>query len=253
MLIINADDFGFTSDVNEGIVESHRQGILTSTTLMANGAAFEEAAALAAATPTLAVGAHLTVVGGRSVRNPNQALPASLAALVAAVLRGGIPLYEEFAAQIRKIRTAGVPITHLDTHKHAHLLPPVALALARVSREFGIPWVRRPLYASGLGSISQRILSRAGCRMTDRFEGYSDTGRLSEERLIGVLRNLSAGSTELMCHPGYLREELAAARTRLKQQRRQELAALTSPKVRRVIEEAGIRVTDYRRLAAGER
>src|ERR1700760_3328441 len=99
-LIVNADDFGFTSDVNEGIVEAHRDGILTATTLMANGAAFDHAVSLARETPSLDVGCHLVLVQGRSVLDPSRALPATLPELLRALLRRQVPIYEELSAQV---------------------------------------------------------------------------------------------------------------------------------------------------------
>ncbi len=170
-LIVNADDFGFTRDVNQGIVQAHREGILTATTLMATGAAFEDAVRLAKETPTLDVGCHLVLVG-------EPPFPMSIPELVPAVMLGRIAIYDAFAAQVRRIQAAGITPTHLDTHKHTHLLPQVLEAVARVSEEFRIPWVRRPFdFRSQPGGIGwknslmhlrasgfERTLSKHGCR-----------------------------------------------------------------------------------------
>src|ERR1700693_4722480 len=142
-LIVNADDFGFTPDVNEGIVESHRRGILTATTLMANGAAFDDAVRLARETPSLDIGCHLVLIGGRSLLT-GRAYPLTVPRLMAAVARREIRAYEELKAQVWHILGAGIKPTHLDTHKHTHLAPPVLEAVARIAEEFGIRWVRRP-------------------------------------------------------------------------------------------------------------
>ena len=136
-LAVNADDFGFTRDVNRGIVEAHLQGILTSTTLMATGPAFDDAVGLAKEHPTLDIGCHLVLVGDASY-------PPTVAKLIQAVALKRIRVYDELAAQVRRILDAGLAPTHLDTHKHTHLLPPVLDAVARLSEEFQIPWVRRP-------------------------------------------------------------------------------------------------------------
>ena len=143
LLIVNADDFGFTRGVNAGIVEAHKNGILTAATLMANGDAFDDAVRLARETPSLDVGCHLVLIGGKSLVTGFD-LPASPAALVRAVIAGRVPIYEELSAQVRKIAAAGIAPTHLDTHKHTHLLPPVLNAVARISAETGIRWVRSP-------------------------------------------------------------------------------------------------------------
>ena len=143
-LIVNADDFGFTRDVNAGIIEAHRNGILTATTLMANGDAFDDALALVRANPTLDVGCHVALVQGQSVLEPARKVPETTGQLIAALAKGKIRVYDEIVAQIRRIMCSGVRVTHLDTHKHTHLLPPVLDALTRAARQFGIPWVRKP-------------------------------------------------------------------------------------------------------------
>jgi chitin disaccharide deacetylase len=260
-LIVNADDFGFTRDVNEGIVEAHRHGILTATTLMANGDAFDHAVALARETPTLDVGCHLVLVQGRSIRDPSRALPATVAELLRALVSGDLPVYEELAAQVGKIVGAGVRPTHLDTHKHTHLLPPVLSALARVAQEFGIRWVRRPFdfgidpgaritksaVAFGM-RITRPGFARAlgALRSTDYFTGFQITGTLDPGKLISTLERLPQGLTEFMCHPGKLGPELRAATTRLKESRAIELAALLSVEARGVIERRGIELVSYR-------
>ena len=144
-LVVNADDFGFTPDVNRGIVEAHREGILTATTLMANGEAFDDAVRLARETPSLDVGCHLVLISGRSLLPPYAPLPASAPQLLRA-----LAVARAFACTTnwprrcaRSWRPACAP-THLDTHKHTHLAPPVLDAVARLAEEFGIRWVRRP-------------------------------------------------------------------------------------------------------------
>ena len=262
-LIFNADDFGFTRDVNEGIVQAHREGVLTATTLMANGDAFEHALVCARETPSLDIGVHLVLVQGQSVATPGRALPETLQDLARALLRRDLALYAEMSAQIRRIVDAGIQPSHIDTHKHAHLFPPVLEAVARVAKEFEIPWVRRPFdYGTGVGAgIAKRAVATgmklmrpkfakafAGLRMTDYFTGFSITGTLDTAVMLETLKTLPAGLTEFMCHPGKCGPELRAAATRLKESRAIELAALTSPAVHRVIEERGIQLTNYRTL-----
>jgi len=260
-LIVNADDFGFTRDVNEGIVEAHRNGILTAATLMANGAAFDHAVTLARENSSLDVGCHLVLVQGRSVADPSRELPATMTELVRALLRGNLPVYEELLAQVRKTVQAGIRPTHLDTHKHTHLLPPVLEAVARLAHEFRIPWVRRPFdfgidrsarltkSAVALGMrVTRPGFARAlgNLKTTDHFAGFQITGMLKRGNLIDILERLPEGLTEFMCHPGKLGPELRAATTRLKESREIELAALVSPEVRSVIERRGIELVNYR-------
>ncbi len=266
-LVVNADDFGFTPDVNQGIVEAHRRGILTATTLMANGAAFEDAVRCAAAVPELDIGCHLVLVGGRSLVT-GKPLPPTVARLLGAIVRRDIRVYDELAAQVRRIVAAGIRPTHLDTHKHTHLAPPVLDAVARLAGEFGIRWVRRPFdfplnavrgtvpRATRLASEAlvllrrrfHRILERRGCRTTNHFAGFQITGRFRTAELVALLGALPEGSTELMCHPGRCGEALRNARTRLKESRERELEALVAPEVRAAVERHGIELVNYGQL-----
>jgi predicted glycoside hydrolase/deacetylase ChbG (UPF0249 family) len=265
--VVNADDFGFTPDVNEGIVEAHRGGILTATTLMANGSAFEQAVRLARETPALDVGCHLVLVGGLSLITGVR-LPATIGQLLRAMARRQIRVYDELRAQVQRIVDSGIRPTHLDTHKHTHLAPPVLDAVARLGEEFGIPWVRRPfdfpLHALGgtvprlerltsgaLGILRRRfhrVLELHHCRATDHFAGFQITGRFRTGELLALLRILPQGSTELMCHPGRCGDALRNARTRLKESREAELQALTAVEVREAVERAGIELVNYREL-----
>ena len=264
ILIVNADDFGFTRDVNAGIVEAYRRGILRATSLMANSDAFDDAVKLAEENPGLDVGCHLALVQGSSALPPHAALPASLGELVRALALGRLPVYDELAAQVRRIVSAGLRPSHLDTHKHTHLLPPVLNAVARVAKEFGIPWVRRPfdlpatagtapwltrLSSRGLGALRGRfhaVLSRHGCRTTDYFAGFQLTGRFRAAELVKLVRALPPGITEFMCHPGRCTGELRAARTRLKESREAELEALIAAETLAAVRQAGVELRPFR-------
>jgi chitin disaccharide deacetylase len=269
-LVVNADDFGFTPDVNQGIVEAHRRGILTATTLMANGAAFEDAVRLAREAPSLDIGCHLVLISGRSLVT-GRPFPLSVPQLVAALARRELRVYDELAAQVRRIVDAGIAPTHLDTHKHTHLAPPVLDAVGRLAEEFGIRWVRRPfdfpqtalrgtvpllkrLTSDALGLLRRRFhrsLARHGCRTTDHFAGFQITGRFRTAELVALVASLPPGSTELMCHPGYCRESLRNARTRLKESRERELEALVAGDVRKALVLHGIELANYRDLERG--
>jgi predicted glycoside hydrolase/deacetylase ChbG (UPF0249 family) len=262
-LIVNADDFGWTRDVNDGIVHAHRNGILTATTLMAGGPAFEHAVELARETPSLDVGVHLTLLQTTSVLT-GKPLPVGFPALLQAIGSRRIDVYGELSAQVRKIIAAGIAPSHLDAHKHTHILPPVASAVARIVQEFGIRWVRKPFdfgLTSGFAarvmrtqrSGLQRKLVDAGALATDYFAGFSLTGYLNETTLLQLVEDLPAGSTELMCHPGFCREELKASETRLKESREIELNALESAKVIARLKERGIQLANYKGATSGPR
>jgi len=265
-LVVNADDFGFTTGVNRGIIEAHRRGILTSTTLMANGPRFDHAVALGRENPSLDIGCHLVLVGGASVLRESVPLPPTVGRLITALARRRLSPYGELRAQVGKILDHGLRPTHIDTHKHTHLLPPVLDAVGRLSEEFGIPWVRRPfdfpIEANGIPA-SKRILSRGlgfararfhrtlaryGCRTTDHFAGFQITGLYRTPELIKLIKQIPEGLTEFMCHPGYCTDELHAAPTRLKESRQHELEALIAPETRAALERAGVELVSFREL-----
>jgi predicted glycoside hydrolase/deacetylase ChbG (UPF0249 family) len=270
ILTVNADDFGFTRGVNRGIVHCHLHGILTSATLMANGEAFEDAVELARAHPSLDVGAHLVLVQGRSVLT-GEPLPQSVPALLRALALGRVRPHEELRAQMEKIFAAGVRVTHLDTHKHTHLLPPVLDAVLRLASEYGVRWVRRPfdlplpasrrpvpagtrLARRAMAALEERFEKRfraGGVRTPDHFAGFQWTGRFTTEDLTALLRRLPEGVTEFMTHPGWCDDELQRARTRLKESREQELRVLIDPRVKETLAECGIRLASYRDLDNG--
>jgi predicted glycoside hydrolase/deacetylase ChbG (UPF0249 family) len=160
-LIVNADDFGLTAGVNRGIVESNSGGVVSSTTLMANGPAFEDAVVAARSAPNLSVGCHVVLVDGTPVSPPDtvetllavrSAEPgnfySSLSAFAARAMLGGFDrdqLVAEITAQIRKIQATGLQVTHLDTHKHAHIFPEILAALLRAARICGVRAIRNPI------------------------------------------------------------------------------------------------------------
>jgi predicted glycoside hydrolase/deacetylase ChbG (UPF0249 family) len=265
-LVVNADDFGFTHDVNAGIIEAHRNGILTATTLMANGSAFDDAVRLAKKHEDLDVGVHCVLVGGNSLLT-GLPLPATIQRLVHAVMTRRIRLYDELRSQIERIIAADITPTHLDTHKHTHLLPPVLDAIARLSEEFRIRWVRRPFdfplngrkqvplslrlasrCMSGLRLRFHSVLSRHGCQVTDHFAGFQLTGRFRASELLSLIERLPEGITEFMCHPGHCTDELRRMPTRLKESREDELEALVSPQVRKALAEQNVKLARYRDL-----
>jgi predicted glycoside hydrolase/deacetylase ChbG (UPF0249 family) len=260
LLIVNADDFGFTRDVNAGIIEAHTRGILTATTLMANGDAFDDAVTLAQANPALDVGVHFVLIGGHSLLT-GQPFPRDVPSLVRAVYAGQLNLYDELSAQAAKIRSAGIHPTHADTHKHTHLLAPVCRALRAVAEDFRIPFLRRPAdlplrYRAPIKTRIVNFLVRelaigmdlSPFRVTNHFAGFSLTGRYGAADLESLFAKLPDGVTELMTHPGHCTPELRAAPTRLKDSRAAELSALTAPATRAALDAHQIRLTRYRDL-----
>ena len=230
---------------------------------MANGKEFADAVQLAREHPGLDIGVHLVLIGGASLLPGGRAMPATVSELTWAVFGKRLRPYEELKAQVERILAVGLRPTHLDTHKHTHLLPAVLEAVARLSQEFRIPWVRRPFDypLSGAGMPwPQRATSRTlsvlrrqfheklaayGCRTTDHFAGFQLTGRFRSQELVQLFENLPEGSTEFMCHPGFCTDELRSMPTRLKESREMELSALIDPKVREALQLRGIHLTTF--------
>jgi predicted glycoside hydrolase/deacetylase ChbG (UPF0249 family) len=252
-LVINADDFGFTPDVNAGIAHAHRQGVLTATTLMANGDAFDDAVRLARETPTLDIGCHLVLIQGGSLVT-GRPLPETARELVVALSRRQIDVYEELRAQVKKILSTGLRPTHLDSHKHTHALPSVFRVVVRIAHEFGIPYVRLPLDSTWpFARVPLRLARRRYCQwtrgynvsMTDHFTGFRLTGSLTEKTFAAAICSLGEGITEFMCHPGFVGPALLQARTRLKESRLRELEALTSPRIRQLIAAQSVQLQNF--------
>jgi len=275
-LIINADDLGLTSGVNRAIEEAGRAGAITSATLMANSRAFNDAVELARKTPGLRIGCHIVLVDGEpltqglsSLTGGGSAFRSSLKDFAAAAVRRRISPEEirrEAEAQIRKIQSAGINLTHVDTHKHTHIFPHVLRPVLKAAGACGIRAVRNPfepLRTSFLArpslwirTFQVALLSRfaADFRQIVREEamfttsgtvGIVATGRLDQKLLLRIIAGLPEGTWELVCHPGYVDAELSATGTRLLESRRVELAALTSEENRRALAKREIELVSY--------
>jgi len=160
-LIVNADDLGLTAGVNRAIMEAHARGVVTSATLMANGAAFDDAIERALSAPGLSVGCHVVLVDGTPLSNygsvPTLVADHSagtgrfysrLSAFAARAVFGRFDhdqLVGEIVAQVRKVQAAGVDVSHLDTHKHTHIFPSILAALIKAARICGVPAIRNPV------------------------------------------------------------------------------------------------------------
>lgn len=289
-LIINADDFGFTSGVNRAIVEAHTRGVVTSATLMARGPAFAEAAELARALPELSVGCHVVLIDGESVLAAEQ-VPTlidrhsqpprfrdGLKSFAARSLAGRLDpgqIEAEATAQIQKIQSSGIAVSHVDTHKHTHLFPGVLRPLLRAAAACGVRAVRNP-FGPRFPLRSTRLFAKPGfwtryvqVRVLRRFagafreavdkEGFSTpdgtlgievTGGLDETLFRAIAQSIPEGTWEFVCHPGYNDPDLRAANTRLRESREAELQVLTLPTARQLLAEEGIALISYRDLKA---
>ncbi len=291
--------------VNRAIVESHGGGVVSSATLMANGAAFADAVTAARSPPNLSVGCHVVLVDGTPVSPPDavdtllairsaepEKFYSSLSAFAARAMLGGFDpdqLVAEITAQIRKIQSTGLQVTHLDTHKHAHIFPAILAALLRAARICGVCAIRNPfvplqamparqfkgkpdlwkrygqvrMLHTFSGPFHQRT-KRAGLLTPNGVIGVIETGSVDSpdgsspdgsspdgssgysSLLRQTLANLPEGTWELVCHPGYNDADLRRAGTRLLESREQERRLLTSPELRRFLEEQKIQIVSYR-------
>ncbi|HEY8793923.1 MAG TPA: ChbG/HpnK family deacetylase [Gemmatimonadaceae bacterium] len=273
-LIINADDFGFSEGVTRGIVEAHTAGSVTSASIMANGIDWDNAVRLARATRTLGFGVHLNLVQGRpllrvpSLTDPETNEFYSLGLLALRAVAGRIDrgeLEAETRAQIERVRGAGIPVTHLDSHRHAHALPAIFPVVARVARDAGIRAIRIPqeplrLNALDAAATARKLVLELALRAaralplaaplvtTDHFRGISlQGGTHFASRLRRALDTLGPGSTELMVHPGHV-DEVLAAQDPYTQPRAIELAELVSAGVRERLSRGDIELVSFAAL-----
>lgn len=270
-LIVNADDFGQTRGVNEGIIKAHRKGILTSATLMANQPHLDHALELARDCPDLGLGVHVNLTTGPSLARPGQSLPGLKQLLLGAWMPGmQHQLRAEICAQIAKLVEAGVRPTHLDSHKHVMAHPRIMRAAIEVAREFGIEAIRFPYedgrfnaaaeshgsrksklrvaFVNVLAAQSSSIVKRSKIRTADKFFGIAGTGDWTPESMARAVDLLRPGITEMMVHPGLIDDDLRSSGTRLLESREAELRALTSPEVAEAIREKCVRLASYKDL-----
>ena len=286
-LIVNADDFGFTSGVNHAIVEAHSHGIVTSSTLMANGPAFTEAVKLVKRNPRLGVGCHVVLIDGEPLLD-REKIPSlthsrrfrdSLKSFAARALSRRIDeeeIFAEVAAQIRKLQASAISVSHVDTHKHTHLFPRILRAVLRAARECGVRAVRNPFgprlpmrssqlmqrpnlwtrYAQlrilgGFAKNFRSAVAREGFVTPDGTLGIEVTGTLDETLFHAIAESIPEGTWEFVCHPGYNDADLRNANTRLRESRETELRVLTLPGAREILEQKRIQLISYRDLVVG--
>lgn len=292
-LIVNADDFGMTHGINRAIAEAHDAGIVTSTTLMAGSEAFDDAVEIAARRPNLRVGCHVVLVEGYplgdtsqvdslldravSSNGTNPAFRTSLANFARAATRGRINpehVVTETVAQIQKLQAAGIKVSHVDCHKHAHMFPRIAEAVIEGARRCGVKTIRAPfepswaVFTRGSGSFRMRLLIRsfqvtllrrwhkpflemvrsANMRTTDGTIGIAVTGVLDQQFFNQLVERMPEGTYEFVCHPGYNDSDLARVDTGLLASREVELKVLTSSVTRQMLAKRGIELTNFTEL-----
>jgi len=283
-LIVTADDFGLALPVNEAVERGHREGILTSASLMVTGAAAADAVERARRLPRLGVGLHLVLVDGRPALPPERVpdLVGADGRFPANPVRAGLRIFfsararaqaaAECRAQLEAFRATGLALDHVDGHHHFHQHPTVQRILLELAREFGIAAVRVPyepfaasaraasdrlprrllaalLHARRTSAMRRRLL-RAGIRCNDAMLGLADTGRMGPERVRRLIAALPEGLSELYFHPATRRWGEGDAWPP-DYEPEAELAALIDPAVRKALAASGAGLVTFSTLLEG--
>ncbi len=278
-LIVNADDFGLHTSVNKGILYGHHNGLITSTSLLASGNAFEEAVSLAKNETKLGIGIHTTLVGSLSpVLDPQQVktllderglFPETHVEFMKRVYTGKVDfqeVYRELDAQFAKIMSTGLPITHVDGHQHMHMLPPVLDIVIALMKKYKLNKIRIPeeevtflngIYnpvrlvgKAGLTAVAtsgRKKVKQLGIAAPRYFWGMVNGGHLDETALLHILKkvNQADGTHEIMTHPGDNNEELSKLYT-WGYHWEEELAAMCSAEALNYVNKSPIILSNYK-------
>jgi len=276
--IFNADDFGMDSSINEAVEKAHKNGLLTSASLAANGGSFEEAVDIAKRNKGLGVGIHLVLNGEKPVSPPEE-IPSIVdgkgrliedhGMLCLGIIKGNISLAHiarECEAQITKFLDSGLVPTHADSHRHLHLFTPIFNVLDSLLKKYGISKIRSlkiPGFEFGrAGLMKAGFLFFAGLsnpaakgyKSPDRFLGYFNSGGLNLAYLTDILPRLGSGVSEINFHPGMDNAKLLdrygiwKERYSWKCDWAGEYALLINPEVREIVSANGISLTNYSEL-----
>ncbi|MCX6887608.1 MAG: hopanoid biosynthesis-associated protein HpnK [Verrucomicrobia bacterium] len=268
-LIVNADDFGRSGSINASVIQAHREGILTTASLMVNEPSCDEAVRLAKANPRLGVGLHLSLLCGKAGLSPDRipGLADAQGRFTESPVAAGVryfflpALRSQLRAEIRQqlvvFRETGLPLDHVNGHLHLHLHPTIHNILLELAAEFQIRHVRltrdplrlnlalsrghmfyRFSHALIFGLLSQRARGRMdalGIRYTERVFGLLQNARVTRDYVLKLLQAMPPGDSELYSHPSL--DEFRA-----------EHEALTSPEVARLVSTTGIQLIRYQDL-----
>jgi predicted glycoside hydrolase/deacetylase ChbG (UPF0249 family) len=269
-LVVNADGLGADPAVARGVLRAHREGIVTSTSVLGNCPDVAAVKAVLAEAPGLGVGVHLSLIDGapvcspgavRSLVGPDGRFPAKPSELFLSWAKGALradDVEREMDAQVGRLRDAGLRIDHLDTRWHIGFLPAVGRAVEAVARRHGIQGIRmamehptlawivetpRGLAAAALGGLAWWSRRKLGAlRHGPQTWGYVESGRLDEVRILEIIGRLGPGGHELLCHPAEAApgETLPPPAPPLWSDPARELGALTSPLVRHALDGRGV-------------
>lgn len=275
--ILNADDFGLANGVNDGIIEAFKNGILTSTTMMVNMPAFDNAVTQAKQNPGLGIGIHLVATLGKpvlpyseisSLVDDKGMFYQKYSILLKNIISGKAKLKElknEFSAQIEKFLKTGLEPTHLDSHQHIHMFPSIFNIVIELCKDFNINKIRQPnekysnvglmskrqiyrLTLSTLSRFANKKINKNNIYTTDNCFGVLNCGNITKDILENILSSLKIGTTEIICHPGYPDNELNKMNIWLSEQRIAELFALTDPSIKQLVNNLKIKLISFREL-----
>lgn len=277
-LIVSADDFGMANGINEGIARACKEGIVTNINVMPAGDAYYDCLTLLKNIAPREIGAHLALTEIVPLTNPDR-----IATLVGKEGRfhknhnifflkfclskiSAEEIYAELKGQMDRLKSAGIPVTSLSSHEHIHLYPDILKIFVRIAKEYDIPAIRyvhgdvmvgpvgfkklcRKLVLSFFQTGMSSILKNSGLKYTDNFMGLLDSGNLEEETLVGMIKTMPEGTTELVAHPGLLSPEVLD-RCIFHARCETDLASLISKRVKKVIQDNGIELINFSALSA---
>jgi len=276
-LIVSADDFGLTKSINEGVIKAFKEGIVTNINFLPTGEAFEDALKLAGDIKLKEAAAHLALTGTVPVsgRGNIPTLVSERGRFFSGYVQfflkfflGKInsgEIYTELKNQLEVLKRTGIRITSLSSHEHVHMLPPLLKIFIKLAKEYNIPSIRYPrndmlvpplklkkmykkLILTLLDKGMASIMKESGIFYTDSMAGFLDSGSVNEDLLIDMLSAfLEKGTTELVVHPGFLGPEVLD-RYRFHLNCETELFALTSPRIKRIIQDRNIKLITYGEL-----
>lgn len=265
-LIVNADDFGYSEEINKGIIESHINGIVTSTSMIVNMPGFKSAVKLVKKHHSLDVGIHLNLTEGKPLLNSPLAVKGKFSGSYLNFILNKYPEEEieaELEAQITKLESAGIKISHIDGHQHIHVFPNVFKIIINLAKKHNIKYIRIPdekiisnkilfgsildgqliknIVLSTLSINKKKLLTKNGLKTTDNFYGVLSANQLTFTKLASIVKNIENGTSELICHPGNENYDNYLNRVR-------EKKILTHENIKQLIKNQNIKLTNFKSL-----
>ena len=275
-LIVNADDFGISASVDRGIVDTFKHGIVTSTSLVANGANFRNSIETLRDNPDIGVGVHLNILRGKPVSQPHKVkhlvrkkhFSRTSSSLVGMSFQKRFirEIEIEYRNQIERVLRNVSRVTHIDSEKHHHFIPQIFELVCHLANEYQIPHVRfinetvslskTPYNYIGLmllnvfAKINKKYMIKWGITTTDYFWGVQLTGKMTKKNLSRTLLNIQNGVNEFCCHPGYIDDRHGKyvngfGSYYIDRHREEEVELLCSKEIRNQLKQNGIHLTHH--------